>query len=352
MNSSTESDTVDGVGPSPEGRRTVRRPDGFDAEASLTQLENSIQVLETRYVQGETRLEEPIARMRAQLAALTQRTFAHLTGWQVVQMARHPSRPLLADYLDLLVPDFCELHGDRRFGDDPALVCGWARLAGHRVMLIGNAKGRTVEERVRRRFGYAQPEGYRKALRAMKLAEKFGVPVVTLIDTPGAYPDVESEQRGIAEAIAVNLREMARLRTPVVAVVIGEGGSGGALGIGVGDRLAMMRYAYYSVITPEGCAAILFGDSQRAARAADALHLTVDELKRLGLIDDLVDEPAGGAHRDPAAAARMLEAYLREVLAEVKSLSGRDLLQRRRERWRRMGTEYVRAADVQPGGGR
>jgi len=263
-----------------------------------------------------------------------------LSAWNTVRVARHPGRPQTRDYARLMCRDFCELHGDRRFGDDPAIVTGFARLGAHKVMLVGHQKGRDTEEKLACHFGCAHPEGYRKALAKMKLAEKYGVPIVTLVDTPGAYPGLGAEQRGQAEAIAVNLLEMSRMRVPIVSVVIGEGGSGGALGIAVADRVGMLRHAWYSVISPEGCAAILWkqANEQTNTQAAEALKLTAEENRRLGIVDNVIDEPPGAAHRDPAAAAESVRAWIESCLDELSDTPVDSLLGARYERFRRLGS--------------
>jgi len=260
-----------------------------------------------------------------------------VSPWQRVQVARHPRRPMMLDYAASCFDEFIELHGDRHIGDDGAMPAGFARIGGRRCVLIGHQKGRDTKDRLKRNFGSANPEGYRKALRMMRLAEKFELPVVALIDTPGAYPGVGAEERNIAEAIACNLREMMLLRTPVVAVVIGEGGSGGALGIGVADRVLMMENAYYSVISPEGCAAILWKDRKHAQEAADAMKPDASNLKRLGVIDSIVNEPKGGAHEDPAAAAELLKKAILKNLTQLDSLSIEELLVKRYTKFRAMG---------------
>lgn len=274
--------------------------------------------------------------------------YSSLSPVQVVRVARHPDRPQTRDYIERICKDFCELHGDRRFGDDPAMVVGFARIGSVKCLLVGHQKGRTTQEKIACHFGCAHPEGYRKALAKMKLAEKFGLPIVTLVDTPGAYPGVGAEQRGQAEAIAVNLREMSRLRTPIISVVIGEGGSGGALGIAVADRVAMMENSWYTVISPEGCAAILWkqANEQTNAAAARALRLTARDNLELGIIDDVIPEPVGGAHRDPAAAAANLERWILRSLDELRSQNPATLPARRYERFRRIGsfTELAPAA--------
>ena len=263
-----------------------------------------------------------IARLRGRVDELRQELFASLTPWQCVQVARHASRPGTLDYIDRLFTEFTEVHGDRRFADDPAMVCGLARYHGASVLVVGHQKGRTTKEKIARNFGYARPEGYRKALRAMRLAEKFSRPVIVFVDTPAAYPGIESEERGVAEAIARNLREMAVLEVPIVVVVCGEGGSGGALGIAVGDRVLMQQFAIFSVIPPEGCSAILWRDANRKVEAAAALKLTAPDLLEAGIIDEIVPEPAGGAHHDADAAGRMVDAALRRALDEVSRRAG------------------------------
>ncbi len=278
-----------------------------------------------------------IRQLRVQLVSLIKKTYARLSAWETVQVSRHPRRPLAGDYISSFVKDFVEIHGDRAFGDDRSIVCGFGRIGPEKVILVAQQKGRDTKERIACHFGCPMPEGYRKALRAMSLAEKFSLPVVTLIDTPGAFPGIESEQRGVAEAIAVNLREMSRLRTPIVSTIISEGGSGGALGIGVGDRMAMLEYAYYSVISPEGCAAILWKSAEQAPQAAEALQLTSRRLIDLDIIDAIIPEPLGGAHRNPAEAAMNLERYITRSIRELKRLDLDALLEQRYARWRRIG---------------
>jgi acetyl-CoA carboxylase carboxyl transferase subunit alpha len=265
-------------------------------------------------------------------------------AWERVQLARHPKRPHTLDYIAKIFTDFMELRGDRAFGDDAAIVAGMAFLDGRPVMVIGQQKGRDTKQKLIRNFGMPKPEGYRKALRLMELAAKFNRPIVTLLDTPGAYPGIDAEERGQAEAIAVNLREMVRLAVPVVTVVIGEGGSGGALGLGVGNRVYMMQNAVYSVISPESCAAIVWRDSGKAELAAEALKLTASDLLRLGLIDGTIDEPNGGAHNDADAASESLRAQLRSALAELSRLSAKDLIDQRYEKFRKMGNFFAEAA--------
>ena len=314
----------------------------LDFEKPLAHLEQQIQELEAMQAGKSVDLTPEIRALRQQHTSLLKKTYDNLSAWETVQVARHPARPLFGDYLELICREFREIHGDRHFGDDRAIQCGLARLGGHKVMLIGHHKGRDTKEKIACNFGLAHPEGYRKALRAMKLAEKFGLPVVTLIDTPGAYPGIGAEERGQAESIAVNLMEMARLRTPIVSIVIGEGGSGGALGIGVADKVAMMQYAWYSVISPEACSAILFKDNSGAPQLADSLKLTSPHLLKLGVIDSVVAEPLGGAHRDPRTAAHNLEQYIAKTLRDLKRCKIDNLLERRYDKFRTMG-EYTEA---------
>jgi acetyl-CoA carboxylase carboxyl transferase subunit alpha len=276
------------------------------------------------------RLEERIGQIRAEL-------YKGLTAWQRVLVARHPGRPTTLDYVDALFTDFVEIHGDRRFADDHAIVAGPAVYQGRPVMVIGHQKGSDTKQKIYRNFGYARPEGYRKALRAMQLAEKFGRPVVCFVDTPAAYPGIESEERGVAEAIAVNLREMAVLDVPILVVVHGEGGSGGALGIAVGDRILMHEFAIYSVIPPEGCASILWRDTAKKVEAAAALKITAPDLVRLGIVDEVVPEPVGGAHTDPRRAAQLLDARLRRALDEIAAVPSDARLEARYQKFRRMG---------------
>ena len=309
----------------------------LDFEKPLAELEN--QIIELQGLQEAKGIDytPEIRQLQANLTQLTKKIYSHLTAWETVQVARHPQRPLFSDYLHLIAKDFCELHGDRTFGDDRAIMTGFARIGREKVMLIGHHKGRTTEEKVRCNFGLAHPEGYRKALAKMKLAEKFHLPIVCLIDTPGAYPGVGAEERGQAHAIAVNLRDMASLKTPIVCVVIGEGGSGGALGIGVGDRIAVMENAYYSVISPEGCAAILWNSGEQAPQAAEALKLTSKHLLDLGVADTIVPEPLGGAHRNHHEAAHNLELYLIKAIRDLKRTKLDNLLENRYRKIRAIG---------------
>jgi len=276
--------------------------------------------------------------LRARVASVRQQIFATLTPWQRVQVARHPGRPTVLDYVERLFTEFTEMSGDRRFADDHAIVAGFARYKGEPVMVVGHHKGGgDTKQKIYRNFGYARPEGYRKALRTMKLAEKYQRAVIAFIDTPAAYPGIESEERGISEAIAVNLREMAALDTPIIVVVHGEGGSGGALGLAVGDRILMHEFAIYSVIPPEGCAAILWRDAGRKVEAAEALKLTAPDLLRLGLVDEIVSEPAGGSHTNLDAAATLLDTALWRHFSEVSRMESSARLDARYEKWRKMG---------------
>ena len=305
----------------------------LDFERPLLEIEKQIEELKRNG--GEQGADTgPLER---QLAELRAEIYRNLTPMQRVQVARHPRRPYTIDYLQTIFSDFVELHGDRLFRDDPAIVCGWARLDGVSVMVIGHQKGRDTKENLKRNFGMAHPEGYRKALRLMELAQKFHAPVITLVDTPGAYPGLEAEERGQAEAIAHNLVAMAALRTPTIAAVIGEGGSGGALAVGLADRVLMLENSVYSVITPEGCAAILWRDASQRERAAEALKLTAQDLLRLQLIDEVIAEPPGGAHADPDAAAQALGEALRRHLRELRRIKVDKLLKRREEKYLSMG---------------
>lgn len=275
--------------------------------------------------------------LEEKLEALRKNIYGNLTPWQRVQIARHPQRPYTLDYIDILVADFIEMHGDRLFAEDRALIGGVGSLDGRPVMFIGHQKGHDLKENLKRNFGCAHPEGYRKALRLMQMAEKFSLPVVVFIDTPGAYPGIGAEERGQAEAIAVNLREMVSIATPIIAIVIGEGGSGGALGVGVADRVLVLENAYYSVISPEGCAAILWKNSAKASEAADVLKLTGKDLLKLGLIDGIVPEPQGGAHRDPQTAAATIRGVIAKYLKELSGLETKELLKQRYKKFRSMG---------------
>jgi len=309
----------------------------LDFEHPIAELEAKIDELRHVSVNGEISIADEIARLQKKSRRLTESVFASLNPWQVAQLARHPQRPYTLDYLQRLATDFHELHGDRAFGDDQAIVGGLARVAGRPVVVVGHQKGRDTKEKLRRNFGMPKPEGYRKALRLFQLAERFQLPVVTLIDTPGAYPGVDAEERGQSEAIARNLFEMAELRTPIVAVVIGEGGSGGALAIGVCDRLLMLQYATYAVISPEGCASILWKSAEKAPEAAEAMGITAARLHELGLVDVVVPEPLGGAHRDLDAAAELLGSALAGQLEQLGALPVEELLSQRNQRLARFG---------------
>jgi acetyl-CoA carboxylase carboxyl transferase subunit alpha len=310
-------------------------PDALDFEEPLLELENRIAALQAE--DDSPRIRDEIAKLEDKLERARRKTYAGLTAWQRTQLARHSKRPHTRDFIRLLFEDFIELHGDRLYGDDAAIVGGLARFEGQGVVVVGHQKGRDTREKIARNFGMPHPEGYRKALRLLQLAEKFGKPVLTLIDTPGAYPGIGAEERGQAEAIARNLREMAGLRTPIVAVVTGEGGSGGALAIGMGNRVLMLEYAIYSVISPEGCAAILWGDAAKAPEAAESMRITAPDLLRLGVIDAIVPEPLGGAHRDWDGAAEFLRAALRDHLAELLPKPAETLVAERYEKFRRLG---------------
>ncbi len=309
----------------------------LEFEQPIAELEAKIDELKFVSSDAEVNIGEEIARLKAKSRALTTSIFANLSPWQVAQLARHPQRPYTLDYVAAVFDEFQEMHGDRMYADDLAIVGGPARLAGRPVMLIGHQKGRDTKERVRRNYGMPKPEGYRKALRLMKTAERFGLAIITLIDTPGAYPGVGSEERNQSEAIARNLFEMSRLEVPIVSAVIGEGGSGGALAIGVCDRLVMLQYSVYSVISPEGCASILWKSADKKELAAEAMGITADRLVRLGLVDEVLPEPLGGAHRDPQAMAEDLRAALLRHLDALQSQSTADLLAARHARLRAQG---------------
>ena len=305
--------------------------DFLEFEQPIAELQAKIEELRLVGNDNEINIQEEIERLEGKSRSLTESIFASLTPWQISQLARHPLRPYTLDYVARIVDGFEELHGDRAFADDQAIIGGLGRIGGIPVMLIGHQKGRDTKEKIHRNFGMPRPEGYRKALRLMKLAERFRLPVVTLIDTPGAYPGVGAEERGQSEAIARNLFEMAGLRTPIVATVIGEGGSGGALAIGVSDRLMMLQFSTYSVISPEGCASILWKDANKAPLAAEAMAITSTQLKELDLVHTIVPEPLGGSHRDPDAAARNLRTALVEALETVCAIPVDELLERRYE---------------------
>ena len=309
----------------------------LDFEKPLVELENEIDHLRRFSKDKQIHFSEQLKGLEEKLHRLQKEVYSNLTPWQITQLARHIDRPKPSYYVRMIFEGFIELHGDRNFGDDPAVLAGLTRFNGRSVVLIGHQKGSDMKEMVYRNFGMPHPEGYRKALRLMELAETFRKPIVTMIDTPGAYPGVGAEERGQAEAIARNLRAMAVLRTPIVVVVIGEGGSGGALAMGVGDRILMLEYSIYSVISPEGCAAILWKDGEKGKVAAESLKLTAPDLHRLGVIDEIIQEPPGGAHRDPEAMAENLKKTIDRHLKELEGVPVDDLLAARYEKFRKMG---------------
>ncbi len=304
----------------------------LEFEQPIAELEAKIEELRLVGDDNEINIQDEITRLETKSRALTESIFSNLKPWQIAQLARHPLRPYLLDYVERIFTDFEELHGDRAYADDHAIVGGIARLDGRPVMIIGQQKGRDTKEKLHRNFGMPRPEGYRKAMRLMQMAERFRMPLLTFIDTPGAYPGIGAEERGQSEAIARNLHVMAGLRIPVISTVMGEGGSGGALAIGVGDRVLMLQYSTYSVISPEGCASILWKSAEKASLAAEAMGITSDRLKELGLIDGIVPEPLGGAHRDPAATAASLKQILIEQLAELDAMELETLLEQRYQR--------------------
>jgi acetyl-CoA carboxylase carboxyl transferase subunit alpha len=309
----------------------------LDFERPLIELEKKIDELKALSASGSVDFTSEISKLEKKAKKLQTEIFSDLTRWQVVQLSRHSSRPYFLDYVQHLFTDFFELAGDRRFGEDPSIVGGFARFDGKVVMVMGHQKGRNTKENMARNFGMPRPEGYRKALRLMELAERFDKPILTFVDTPGAYPGLGAEERGQAEAIAVNLEVMSRLKVPIISTVIGEGGSGGALAIGVGNRVLMLENSVYSVISPEGCASILFRDATKADKAADALKLTAKDLKGMNIIDDIIPEPPGGAHRDYTKMAENLAKALRKNLAELTDLSGDELVQDRYQKFRALG---------------
>jgi len=312
-------------------------PNFLDFEQPIAELEAKI--TELRYVSddNEINISEEIAHLQLKSQELTRSIFLSLTAWQISQLARHPQRPYMLDYIERIFTDFEELHGDRTFGDDPAIVGGLARLEGRPVVIIGQQKGRNLKEKIQRNFGMPRPEGYRKARRLMKLAERFQLPVLTFIDTPGAYPGVDAEERGQSEAIARNLYVMLGLKTPIICIVIGEGGSGGALAIGIGDRICMLEYSTYSVISPEGCASILWKSADKAAEAAEAMNITSKSLKELKLIDRIITEPLGGAHRDIDATAYNISMTLQELLQTLDKCFPEELVENRQQRFMQFG---------------
>jgi acetyl-CoA carboxylase carboxyl transferase subunit alpha len=315
----------------------------LDFEQPIAELEAKIKELRNVQSDNDINISDALKQLEDRSHALTQSIFADLSDWQISQVSRHPERPYTLDYVEHLFTEFQELHGDRAFADDPAIVCGLARLDGQPIMVIGHQKGRDTKEKIYRNFGMPRPEGYRKALRVMKMAERFGLPIICLIDTPGAYPGIGAEERGQSEAIARNLFEMAKLRTPIICTVIGEGGSGGALAIGVGDRLIMLEYSTYSVISPEGCAAILWKSPDKVQLAAEAMGITSDRVREQGFLDEVVREPLGGGHRDFKMIALNLKEVLLRHLAELKQDSLDELLEKRYQRMMDFGvfTEEV-----------
>ena len=306
----------------------------LDFEQPIFELKQRVDQL---VAERNSKNDEQIVQLRQEMAELTRDVFSNLTPWQTVRVARHNDRPQTNDYLSLIFDEFVELHGDKLFGDDPAMPCGFAKLDKYKVLVVGHQKGRTTKERTACYFGCAHPEGYRKAIAKMKLAAKFNIPVICFIDTPGAYPGLGAEERGQAQAIAENMYEMSRLKTPIICVVLGEGGSGGALGIGVGDRVAMLEYSYYSVISPEGCAGILWKSHEHAEKAAEALRFRSNDLLEFGIIDEFIKEPLGGAHRDHHQMANRIKLFLMQSLRDLSPMEHAALLDARYEKFRRMG---------------
>lgn len=309
----------------------------LEFERPLYELESKINELRSFSSNKNITLGPEIKKLAEKLEKMKREIYNNLTAWQKVQIARHAERPYTLDYIRLMTTDFVELHGDRQFADDLALVAGLVQINGTKAMILGHQKGRDTKENVMRNFGCAHPEGYRKAMRLMHLAEKFGLPIVILIDTPGAYPGVGAEERGQAQAIAENLRDMIQLKTPIVATIIGEGGSGGALGIGIADRVCILQHAYYSVISPEGCASILWRNAVKAPQAAEALKMTAEHLLEFGIVDEIVPEPLGGAHQDPQKMASTLKAIILKHIKELSALSPEDLLTQRYNKFRKIG---------------
>lgn len=307
-------------------------PNYLDFEQPIADLEVKIEELQSLGNNVDLNISDEIVKLKEKSATLTEQIFSDLTPWDIVKVARHPLRPYTLDYIPRIFDNFDELHGDRHFADDHAMVCGIARIDGQPVMVIGQEKGRNVKEKVDRNFGMPKPEGYRKALRLMEMAERFNMPIVTLIDTPGAYPGIDSEERGISEAIAQNLAVMSRLKTPIISIVIGEGSSGGALGIGVGDHIAMLQYSTYFVISPEGCANIIWKTSEKAYLAAEAMGVTSSKLEELGIVDATISEPLGGAHRDIDQISASIKKHILQELEKLKTLDTDELLDKRYER--------------------
>ncbi len=323
--------------------------DANDRKREIEQLERDVETLR-RLVHKDAQTEAELERLRREVAELRREFFEHLDAWQRTQLARHPQRPYTLDFARLLFDSFSELHGDRAFGDDPSIVTGMARFAGRPVLVVGHQKGRDTKQKLARNFGMPKPEGYRKALRTMQLAAKFGRPIFCFVDTPGAYPGVDAEERGQAEAIARNLREILLLPVPILVTVTGEGGSGGALAIAVGDRINMLENAIYSVISPEGCASILWRDAAKAPQAAAALKITASDMQQLGLVDEVVPEPEGGAHTNHKETARILQEVLKRQLAELIRLPATELLEQRYRKFRKMGQTFRESYAVQARG--
>lgn len=311
-----------------------------ELENSILEIEHHIEDLQRSSLQDNCDRSAEIKYLKEKLGGLQARLCSKLTPYDIVKIARHPLRPLTADYVNMIMDDFVELHGDKRFGDDKAIVCGLGRIGQQKLLFIGQQKGKSTKERIACNFGMPNPEGYRKALQKMKLAEKFHLPIVALIDTPGANPDIGAEERGQAHAIAENIYEMCRLKTPIINIVIGEGGSGGALGIGIGDKFAILEYAYYSVISPEGCAAILWKNAENAPESAKSLQLTAKDLLNFGVVDEVIPEPLGAAHKDPKAMAGLLKEHIIKYLDEMKCIAIDKLVENRYERYRKIG-KYV-----------
>lgn len=310
---------------------------GLDFEKPIIELEKKIEELEAFTSGQKLEFKDEIKKLQEKLEKVKQDVFENLTSWQRVQIARHPKRPYTLDYVNAIMTDFTEIHGDRLFSDDKALIAGFAKIDDIKIAIVGHQKGRDTKENLMRNFGSAHPEGYRKAIRVMKMAEKFALPIISFIDTPGAYPGIGAEERGQAQAIAYNLAEMIKIKVPIIIIVIGEGGSGGALGIGIGDRILVLENAYYSVISPEGCAAILWKDRAKAPDAAEVLKLTASDLLNLGVIDEVVKEPLGGAHRGPVETAKNVKQVLLKNLKELNQLSAEELTKARYKKFRKMG---------------
>jgi acetyl-CoA carboxylase carboxyl transferase subunit alpha len=324
-----------------ETRRATRNGNKHDSTASdeLAKIEQQLGHLESLEGQSDD-IRNEIDDLRQRVHALRSEV-EHREAWVKTELARHPQRPYLLDYVEKMFSDFSEIHGDRRFSDDPAMVCGMARFHGEEVLVLGTQKGRDTKQKVYRNFGMPNPDGYRKALRAMKIAEKFGRPILTFVDTPGAYPGLGAEERGQAEAIALNLREMARMRVPIITAITGEGGSGGALAIAVSNRVLMMENSIYSVISPEGCASIMWRDAAKRELAAEAMRITAPDLKELGCVDDIIPEPEGGAHSDQDAAVRLVDEVLQKNLAELKGMSAEELITARYDKFRKMAQFFT-----------